>query len=115
MALLVVDRGCIDCPIHAENRTCRQIILQQSSFPDQSETEPILDQGSHLGWMRCSRVFLDRDPGITEQFQKSGMSVGMALRVVEDREIVLQIRRLDRSFCGERIILAKTYDKSVAP
>ena len=43
------------------------------------------------------------------------MSVGMALRVVEDCEIVLRIRGLDRSFCGERIVLAKTDDKPIAP
>ena len=91
-----------------------QAFLQQSSLSDEGEPVPFLDQGLHLRWMRCTRVVLQRDAGMAQQFQQARMRLGMALWVVNNCEVALQVGYLEHGFAGERMILAKADHKPVA-
>ena len=115
MTLFVIDDSSIHCPIHAAQAPRCQAFLQQGPFSNEGKPVSFLDEGLNLRWMRCTRVVLKRDACIPQQFHEPVMRIGMALWVVNDPQIVLQVGYLEHGFARKRMISAKTDDEPVAP
>ena len=107
MPELVIDHRRIHRPIHSGNRPCRQLIIKSGSFADQRKAVAFLDQHLHLGRMRGTLILRDFDACIGKQLKKPLMRVGMALRVIQNREIVLQISSLQCGFTCQTVIPAE--------
>jgi hypothetical protein len=104
----------IHTPLHTQNVTSRQFLIERCSLANQRESMTFFNQHLHLDRVRSARIVRDLYACLAKEFQEPRVSDRISLRMIKNGKLVVQFRHVYRSSLGERMICPQTNHELVS-
>jgi len=112
MLLPVVDDSNTDRPVDACDRPRDELIVDLRALTNQSEAVPLSDQLPQLNWVGCPGIALHFNPDLPQILPMTLVRVKVALRMVKNGQIPLQVGGLEDGLCSKFMVAAQTHHQT---